>query len=177
MVGVLWAAAAILGAAGLSKLARPASTVHALMVARIPGSAIIASPPAVRAAGAAELGVAGYVLVCGGSAAAALLAGCYLILTAVAGRMLRVSPGQDCGCFGGSSEPITRWHLLVDIAGLAVGIAATVWPRPSVVDEVTAQGAQGVLLVGLSLVLAWLGYLLMTALPALGTLRAKVANR
>lgn len=177
MVGLLWAAAALLGAAGLSKLARPASTMYALEAARIPGSRIIASTAAIRVAGAAELGVAGYVLVWGGSSAAALLAICYLILTVVAGRMLRVSPGQDCGCFRGSSEPITRWHLLVDIAGLAVGIAATIWPQPSVIDEVTDQGPQGVLLVGLSLVLAWLGYLLMTALPALGTLRAKVAHR
>jgi len=177
MVGLLWAAAVVLGAAGLSKLARPASTVHALKAARIPGARIIASTAAVRVAGAAELAVAGYVLGWGGPSAAALLGVCYLILTVVARRMLRVSPGQDCGCFGGSSEPITRWHLMVDIAGLAIGIAATIWPQPSVVAEVTDQGAQGVLLVGLSFVLAWLGYLLMTAFPALGALRAKVANR
>ncbi|HYN74265.1 MAG TPA: MauE/DoxX family redox-associated membrane protein [Nakamurella sp.] len=177
MVGLLWAAAAILGAAGLSKLAQPASTVHALKAARIPRPRVLAPTAMVRVAGATELAVAGYVLGWGGSPAAALLAVCYLILTVVAWRMLRVSPGQDCGCFGGSSEPITRWHLLVDIAGLSIGVAATRWPQPSVLDEVTDQGAQGVLLVGLSLLLAWLCYLLMTALPALGNLRAKVADR
>ena len=177
MVGLLWAAAVVLGVAGLSKLARPASTVDALTAARIPGARVLASTATVRVAGATELGVAGYVLGWGGSPAAALLGVCYLILTVVAWRMLLVSPGQDCGCFGRSSEPITRWHLLVDIAGLSIGVAATLWPQPSVVDEVTGQGAQGVLLVALSLLLAWLCYLLMTALPALGNLRAKVANR
>lgn len=177
MVGLLWAAAVILGAAGLSKLARPAPAGYALKAARIPGAGFLASPTMVRVAGLAELGVAGYVLGWGGSASAALLGTCYLILSVVAWRMLRVSPSQDCGCFGGSSEPITRWHLLVDVAGLTIGVAATLWPQPSVVDEVTDQGAQGVLLVGLSLLLAWLCYLLMTALPALATLRVKVADR
>jgi len=175
MVGLLWAAAGILGSAGLSKLARPAPTVRALQSARIPG--VPASTSTVRVAGLAELGVACYVLGWAGSTAAALLGACYLVLTAVAWRMLRVSPGQDCGCFGGSSEPITRWHLLVDAGGLAIGVAATVWPQPSVVQQVTDQGAQGVLLVGLSLLLAWLGYLLMTAVPELEILRVKVADR
>lgn len=179
MVGLLWAAAAILAASGLGKLARPASTVHALKAARIPGARVLASTTFVRVAGATELGVAGYALGWGGSPAAALLAVCYLILilTVVAWRMLRVSPGQDCGCFGGSSEPITDWHLLVDIAGLSIGVAATRWPQPSVLDEVADQGAQGVLLVGPVTAPGVLCYLLMTALPALGNLRAKVADR
>ena len=49
---------------------------------------------------------------------------------------------------------------------------------PGVLGESILQALTlGVLLVGLSLLLAWLCYLLMTALPALATLRAKVADR
>ena len=175
MVGLLWAAAMILGGAGLSKLFRPGPTAQAIRAADLRGESFFASRFVVRLLGLVELGVAVAVLFSGGTAPAALLSASYLLLTLVAWRMIRVAPGQDCGCFGSSSEPISRWHLIVNGACFLIGAAAVLWPQPSVPDEVTAQGAQGIVLFALTVLLAWLSYLLMTALPALLKLRAKVA--
>jgi hypothetical protein len=175
MVGLLWAAAVILGVAGVSKLARPGPTIQAIRVADVPGEFFFASKFVVRLLGLIEIGIAVAVWGSGGSVPAALLSASYLALTLVAWRMIRVAPGQDCGCFGSSSEPISRWHLIVNGAFFAVGAAAVRWPQPSVIDELSAQGAQSLLLIGMAVLLAWLCYFLMSALPAMLKLRAKVA--
>ena len=175
MVGLLWAAAVILGGAGISKLFRPGPTIQAIRAADVPGEFFFASKFAVRLLGVTEIGIAVAVLCGGGSTPAALLAASYLALTLVAWRMIRIAPGQDCGCFGSSSEPISRWHLIVNGAFFVVGAASVRWPQPSVLDEVSEQGAQGILLLILAVLLAWLCYLLMSALPGLMKLRAKVA--
>lgn len=175
MVGLLWAAAVILAGAGVSKLLRPGPTVQAIRAADLPAESWIATRIFVRFVGLIEIAFAAAVLVGGGSRPALLLTASYLLLTAVAWRMIRVAPGQDCGCFGSSSEPISRWHLVVNGGCSLIGAAAVVWPQPSVIDEVNEQGAQGVLLLALSMLLAWLCYFLMSALPALMKLRAKVA--
>jgi len=175
MVGLLWAAAVILGVAGGGKLIRPGPTIQAIRAADVPGEFFFASKFAVRILGLVEIGIAIAVLGGGGAVPAALLSVSYLALTVVAWRMIRVAPGQDCGCFGSSSEPISRWHLIVNGAFCGVGAAAVFWPQPSVFDEVGQAGAQGILLLGLAFLLAWLCYFLMSALPALMNLRAKVA--
>ena len=175
MVGLLWAAAVILAGAGISKLFRPGPTVQAIRAADLPAESWIATTIFVRFLGLIELGIAAAVLLGGGNVPALFLGASYLLLTAVAWRMIRVAPGQDCGCFGSSSEPISRWHLVVNGACLLIGAAGAIWPQPSVVDEMSNQGAQSIALLALAGLLAYLCYFLMSALPALMKLRAKVA--
>lgn len=178
MIGVVWGAALLLAVAGVGKLLRPTPTSRAVRAAELPGAQVFSALPVVRSLGAAELGIATWVLLGGGQLPAALLGVAYLLLTVVAWRMLRRAPGQDCGCFGSESEPISRIHVIVNGVGALVGICAAVWPSafplPSVPDELTRNGWQGALVLTLASLLAWLCYLLMTALPALLALRAKV---
>lgn len=176
MVGLLGAFALLLAGAGVGKFRQPGSAGRAIAAAKIPGGRLLARPPVVRLTGAVELLIGGYVIGWGGPVSAALLAVSYGLLTAIAWRMVRVAPGQDCGCFGRSAEPITRWHLAVDGAGVPVGAAAVLWPQPSVASAVSGQGAQGVAVAVLTILLAWLCFVLMTALPDLLDLRTKVTT-
>ena len=176
MIGLLDACAVLLGAAGVGKLLRPDPTVRAALALRLAGAARFTTA-AVRWVGAAEIAVALAVLLVGGAAAAAALAVAYLLLTAVAGRLLSVAPDSDCGCFGTSAEPVSRLHIVVNAACALVAGIAIVVPQPSLPETLAGTGAAGgaalVLLVG---VLAALLGALMTALPALTSARAKVAT-
>ena len=176
MVGVLWAAALLLAGAGLGKVLRPASTVAAIEAAEIPGTSWLATPGFARLIGVAELIVAGLVLSRGGATPAALLAAAYLLLTLVAWRMVRIAPGTDCGCFGAAAEPVGRWHIVVDIGCLFIAAAAVRWPLPGVPDMVESAGWATLLILGGAVLAAWLASQLMTSLPALLALRAKVAT-
>jgi len=134
----------------------------------------------VRCLGVTELAVGVWVLVGGGALPAVLMSASYLFLTVVAVRMLRLAPGQDCGCFGSESEPISVTHVVVNAAGLLVSGVAAGWPvlfsgLPSVPEVLADNALEGALTVVLAALLVWLCYLLMTALPALLALRAKVS--
>lgn len=175
MVGVVWAAALLLGYAGLRKLIRPDPTVRALEVARIPGAVVLASPTRVRLVGLVELAVGAWVLLAGGATSAALLGVSYLLLTLVALRMITTAPGADCGCFGSSAEPIGPSHLVVNIACLLVAAAAVFVPQPGVLAEGESQGMSTLLVLALAALLAFVCAALMTSFPALLAQRAKVA--
>ena len=142
LLGPVWIAAVVLGAAGIGKLSRPAAAQAPLRSLRLPSTAL-----AVRALGAAELAVALGVFVAGGRVAPALLAASYAALFAAA-AVLRTraaaasaaSPGGagGCGCFGRSSAPVGWGHLacnaaasLVAAAGAAVGLdrVGVAWPH------------------------------------------------
>ena len=157
MVGVLWAAAILLGVAGLGKLLRPAPTSRAVIAAEIPGASVLSALPVVRLLGLLEVVIAGVVLGVGGALPAALLAVGYLLLAVVAWRMIRLAPGQDCGCFGTSSEPSSWSHVIVNAAAAIVGLLAVILPaavarrrrrttrgtRPSAARWVNAVGLAG----------------------------------
>jgi hypothetical protein len=180
MIGVLWAAAILLAAAGLGKLLRPAATARAMVAAELPAASWLSALPVVRCLGVTELAVGAWVLVGGGVLPAVLMSVSYLFLTVVAARMLQVAPGQDCGCFGSESEPIGVTHVVVNAAGLLVAGVAAGWPAafsglPSVPDVLVENAGEGALVLVLAALLGWLSYLLMTALPALLALRAKVS--
>lgn len=168
MVGLLAAWALLLAVAGGGKLARPRPAATALLSTGLPGTKVLGRARVVRLTGLAEILVAVAVFVVGGPVSAALVAASYLLLTLVGLAMLRAAPGQDCGCFGSKAQPITGWHLAVNIIGIGIGAAATLWPQPPVLDELVTQDATGrILLCALITLLSWLCYLTMTALPAL----------
>ncbi len=172
MIGLLSAAALLLAAAGLAKLRRPAPLRSAFAAAAIPGAERLPPVVASRSAGAAELVVAAIALCLGGRLGALLITLGYAMLAMLSARMVAVEAGQDCGCFSRPS-PVTHWHTAVNCAGLLIGLFGLALPAGSPLAELLRQplpGAPVMLAAGL---LAYLGYLTMTALPAL---RAAVAE-
>ena len=177
MIGLLDACALLLGVAGVAKMLRPAPTVQAARRLQLTGVDRFTGAAAARSLGAVEIAVALAVLLAGGARAAAALAVAYLLLTAVAVRLLRVAPDSDCGCFGTSAEPVSRLHVVVNAACALVAGIAVVVPQPSLPVALAGTGAAtGASLVVLIGVLAALLGALMTAMPALTSARAKVAT-
>jgi len=172
LIGLVSAAALLLAAAGLAKLRRPAPPRSAFAAAAIPGARRL--PPAVasRSAGAAELVVAAIALGIGGRLGALLIALGYALLAMLSARMVAVEAGQDCGCFSRPS-PVTHWHTAVNSAGLLIGLFGLALPAGSLLAELGRRPLPGLALALAAGLLAYLGYLTMTALPAL---RAAVAD-
>jgi len=167
MVGIVSAGALLLVVAGLAKLRNPLPARTAIVAARLPGGAAVRSPGAARAVGAAEVLVGAAALLVGGPVTAALLALAYGLLALVAARLLAVAAGADCGCFGASSTPISRWHLVLDLGLAAAAVVAVLLPAPGLPEAVSAMSWQGGLLVVLVGLLAYAAYLVTTALPSL----------
>jgi len=176
MTGLLWAAALLLAAAGVAKLARPDPTTRAAADSGIPGSVWFTRRWVVRLLGMGEVAAALAVVLAGGPRSAAALALLYAALALVAARLLREGPDRDCGCFGNRSQPVTVAHLVIDLAASAVGLAAVLWPVPGLPELVAADPWPTIALAGGAIVLAWLAYLAMTALPELSRLREKLAG-
>lgn len=163
VAGPLFAAAILLGIAGVLKLARPDATRVALRTAGLPGRAAVA-----RSIGLGEVGVALYVLVAGGRWAAALLTCAYLGFAAFSALVVARSKGQaPCGCFGASDTPLTKLHVWVDVGIAAVGAIGVVVGLPGIASVAGDTPLAGVPFVGFTIILAWLVLVLLTALPAL----------
>lgn len=179
MIGVLGAAAALLLAgAGIGKLLAPDAAAR-MLVRAWPGGLSARSArgvrhwsgPAVRAAGIAEVLVAAAFLARGGSVAAALLAGCYLMFGVVTVQLMRSGERTSCGCFGRAESPVGRAHLAVNVACCAVALAAVAQPVAPLGGLTGAEPATAVIGAAQAVLLAWLGYLTITALPALAAAR------
>ncbi len=167
MVGIVSAAALLLVVAGLAKLKDPLPARTAIVAARLPGGAALRSPGAARAVGAAELLVGTAALLVGGRWTSALLALAYGLLALMAARLLAVAAGTGCGCFGASRAPISRWHLVLDLAFAAAAAVAVVVPAPGLPEAARDLGWQGALLIVLVGLLGYAAYLMTTALPSL----------
>ena len=177
LVGLLGAFALVLGASGVLKLKTPDPTVRAVLATKLPAAWRLAGRPFVRLLAVGEILVAAMVVVAGGAIAAALLAVAYAALALVAWRLVRRAPGQDCGCFGKAGEPVSRWHVVMNLAGVATAAVGITRPAPSVLRQLGGSGALTVPLGVAIVIAAYLIYLVMTALPAHSALRAKVLNR
>ncbi|MEO9236847.1 MAG: MauE/DoxX family redox-associated membrane protein [Jatrophihabitantaceae bacterium] len=168
MIGLLTAAALLLGGAGLTKLFGSAGIRSALTAARLPGLQQLDGKLLSRLSAAVEVAVAIAAIAIGGRFGAGLLAVSYLVLAGLSTRLMSVARGSDCGCFGRPST-ISHWHTavnagyaLIGIAGLALGDE----PRRLTVELADRPGVGVMLLLG-AVVLGYLSYLLMTALPEL----------
>jgi hypothetical protein len=158
------AAAVLLLWSGLTKLARPDATAAML-------STLLRRPSrswrtAARLTGLAEVAVGTATVVTGGRTACAALAACYLLFTLVAARLARAERPAPCGCFGRADAPTSRIHVAVDAVACAAGVAGSVAPpggwggfagQPALVEAVG---------LGQVVLLAGMGYLLVTVLPA-----------
>lgn len=156
----------LLAAAGLAKLRQRVPLRSAFAAAAVPGLRRLPAGPATRLSGAAELVIAAGTLVLGGRLGALLIAIGYAALAGLAARMVAIEAGQDCGCFGRPS-PVSHWHTGVNLAGLLIGLVALALPAGSLPAEIARQPVSGLALTVAAALLAYLGYLSMTALPAL----------
>ena len=177
LVGIVAACAALLIVAGVLKLLSPHAAAAALAATNLPGAATLARPLILRLFGLTEVGAGSAEIVVGGRLTAAASGYLFLLLVVVASALLARAPGQDCGCFGRSTEPVSGWHI--GVAATAFGVEGAAWlrPPPSLLTTVLAQPVSSLPLLVAAALLAWLAHLTMTELPRLGQLRVDVAAR
>jgi methylamine utilization protein MauE len=175
MVGALGLAAALLLlAAGAAKLRAP-SAAAAMLRRAAPGlPRALRQPAAVRIGGAAEVAVAAAVIGTGSRASLVLLAAGYALFAAVALRLAVVGRGASCGCFGGTDSPVGPAHVVLDVLAVAVAVAAAVAPPGPVGGQFDGAVLPGLIGTAQAVLLAYLGFLSITALPALAADRRRV---
>lgn len=166
LIGLLNAAALLLAAAGLAKLRQRAPVRSALAAAGVPGAQRLSAKTATRLSGTVELAVATLALLVGGRVAAALIALAYLVLAGLSARMMGIESGQDCGCFA-KPVAVSHWHTAVNLSCALAGLIALIQPAGSLIHQFGRQPATATALLLAAVVLAYLGYLVMTALPEL----------
>ncbi len=167
LAGPYLASAALLVAAGGSKLADPLSLVRALRSARLPGSAHVVR---LLAAGEVLLGLAAIAL--GTRAAAVLVAASYAAFTGfVVLARRRGGVLASCGCFGRSDTPPTVTHIAVTTALSAGAAAVAVRPLGPLPDLLGGSPAAGAALLLAAAAVAVTAYLVLALLPALQAAR------
>lgn len=157
--GLALAAALLLVAAAAPKLVAPTSTVVAL---RGVGLAWVGARTA-RALTGLELAAGVGAIVIGGRVTDGIVALLYLGFSGFLVLALR-SPGTSCGCTGRDDTPPTVAHLLMTVV-LAVGTAAaTVAGGRTGLLAVSRAGnsSELVVLAGLAMLAAWLGWAILT---------------
>ena len=174
MIGLVSAAALLLAAAGLAKLRQRAPVRSALAAAGIPGAQRLGAKAATRLSGTVELAIAAVALLVGGRLGAVAIAVAFLVLAGLSARMVSIESGQDCGCFA-RPVPVSHWHTAVNLSCMLAGLVAAVLPPTgSLITEFGRRPATVSALLLAAAVLAYLAYLVMTALPELLTATAEL---
>lgn len=124
LAGPFLAACALLVVAGVGKVAHPEPARLAARAAGLP-----VPRPAVIGFGLLEVAVGLGAGALGGRFALAVAA-CYSLLTSVAVRLLLRAPATPCACLGSASAVVTRTHVVIDVAGAGVAIAAAFGGSP-----------------------------------------------
>ena len=167
LAGPYLASAALLVAAGVSKLRDPLPLVRALRSARLPASA-----PLVRLGAAAEVALGLVAVLHGSRAAAALVCASFVAFTGFV-VLARVRGGvlASCGCFGKADTPPTASHVAVTAA--LAGVAAVVaWqPLGPLTDVLAASPAAGAPLLLATAAVTAPAYLVLAVLPLLRVAR------
>lgn len=161
LAGLVFAAALLLGAAGVGKAARPGATRIALRSAGLPASELAA-----RSLGVVEVLIAAAALVVGGPVATVLVALSYLGFAGFARRLDTTTRGSaPCGCFGASSAPVGTLHVVINLL-IALGVAVAALDAPGALWDAAGDTPwAGVPFVGLTVLLTWMLYVALTALP------------
>src|SRR5205807_1063032 len=142
-------------------LARPGDTSNALDALGWPGTRAL-----VRAGGAAEVVIGASALAAGGRLAPALVAVSYVgFAVFVLAALRRGTPISSCGCFGEVDAPPTLVHALVCLGAAVVSGMVAVAGAPDVVRVLSHQPWDGVPLVALTALAAYLSFLVMAVLP------------
>ena len=161
LAGPFAIAAALLAAAGATKVIDPSMTAGALRRAGLGVSDF-----AVRVAAFVELTVGAAALVVASSALAAVVAVSYLGFAAFVAWALRTDrPVGTCGCFGKADTPPSGLHIAINLTLAAIAALIAVGGGVDVVRVISDQPLAGVpfvLFVGLG---TWLVFLALSALP------------
>lgn len=178
MLGVLCGAASLLlVVSGVAKLRNPepaAVAAGALLRQRGSRRSRVA---AVRMLASTELVVGVAFLVVGGRFCAALIAVAFAGLSTVALALAMSSRRVSCGCFGSADAPAGPSHVVWNMVCCAAGIACALRPVGALAG-LPGHGATVALVGAAQLVLlASLGYLAMTAGPALAAARRALDPR
>ena len=99
---------------------------------------------------------------------------CYLIFTAITMRLLLGGRRTPCGCFGRADGDVGVAHLAVNVIGVAIAAGAALRPPGALCGLFNAGSLSGVVAAGQSVLLAYLGFLSITALPALAAARRRL---
>jgi len=163
LAGPFFVVAAVLGVAGMSKLARPGSLADSMGRLGLPRSSIVA-----RAVGGVEVAIAVGAL--GGHRwFAALTAVAYVVFAVFVVALLRTAPGaRSCGCFAGAEAPPKVLHVVVDLLAAAVAAGAAIGDGPGLFEVLGDQPLLGLPFLILAATAVYLVLLVETALPALG---------
>lgn len=165
------AAALLLVASGLAKLRFPAPASAVLTALRVPGWRTLPQQALVRVGALVEVAIGAAAVLLGDTVSFTVLGVCYLVFAAVTVRLLALGSRAACGCFGRADTPVGAAHLVVVLTCLSVAGAAAAAPPGSVGAVVAGTPAHTLTLGAQVVLLAWLGYLAMTALPALTAAR------
>lgn len=172
MIGSMQLAAALLLAgAGVAKLFAPGQAAAMLRSAwrtRLPAGWFV------RLSGVVEFGVGATVVATGNRIADALLGCCYLAFLIVAWTLLHLGQHTSCGCFGAIDSPVGVGHLVVNVLAVGITIAALVRPAGAVGGLFDDDVLTGVVGLGQAVLLAYLAFLSITALPALVAARRRL---
>ncbi|MCU1465008.1 MAG: hypothetical protein JWM72_936 [Actinomycetia bacterium] len=124
LAGPFLVACALLVVAGFGKVMRPGPTRAAVLAAgvRLPRVVVVGF-------GIVEVGAGGVGAVLGGRAALGVAA-CFVLLTVFAVRLLARAPTTPCACLGSSSSVVTRTHVVLDGAAVAVALVAAFGESP-----------------------------------------------
>ena len=165
------AAAALLAVAGVAKLITPAPAAAMLVELWPRPRRPVRTRAVARLFGVVEVSVATAAVVIGGRSTAVLLAACYLVVTTVAVRLATRARPVPCGCFGNADGDVGTAHVVLDCCATAVASAA-VFVAPGNVAALFGTGiVVGLLACAQAALLTVLGYLSVTALPALTAAR------
>jgi hypothetical protein len=198
LIGPYLVACCLLVVAGVAKAARPDDTARAVVqLLAAGGTSATGSGPAATAGrgrllrldtvrtgirlGASAEALLGLVaLVLPRAPIAAAVAASYLVFSGVVlAAMVKGGVLATCGCFGTPDTPPTAVHLVVNLllAGAAASVAVAAPATGTVVHVLRGQPWQGVPLVGISALGAWLAYLTQARLATLEAVRRQVAIR
>jgi hypothetical protein len=174
LIGPYLVACVLLVAAGVAKVVRPGDTARA-------AATLVPWPLGrlrilIRIGALVEMVIGTVALVIPRPASAALVAASYALFAAVVGlTRARGGPIASCGCFGTPDTPATGLHLVVNL-GLAVAaiVVAAAPTSGSIASVLSHQPWDGVPLVAVSALCAWLTYLVLSPLAALQGARRMV---
>jgi hypothetical protein len=175
LIGLYLVACVLLIAAGTAKAIRPADTARAF-------SAVVSLPAgvlrvAIRIGAVAEAALGIIALLYPRTLSAGLVALSYAAFAVVvAYARSRGGAVASCGCFGTPDTPATMLHVIVNLAlSAAAGCVAAARPAGSMVSILSAQPWDGLPLVAVSVLAAWLTYLAISVLAALSAVRRLTA--
>ncbi len=175
LIGLYLVACVLLVAAGMAKAIRPADTARAF-------SSVVSLPPgalriAIRIGAVAEATLGVVALLYPRTLSAGLVALSYTAFgVVVAYARSRGGAVASCGCFGTPDTPATVLHVIVNlILAAAAGWVAAAQPTGSMVSILSAQPLAGLPLVAVSVLAAWLTYLVISVLAGLQGVRRLTA--